>query len=295
MTSEMDNFDLSICICTRNRPDELRKALNSIQLSTRRPYEVVVSDDGTNAHTRELISEHYPEVRYNEGPRRGLCANRNAAIAVTSGTHILFIDDDVTLTSDFIEQMTATYRLTPAAQRDRCIFTGSELNDGRRVCPNGQSFLGFQSRAYRPGEKYETVVINATVFPKALFERLLFNENIVYGYDEVDMTTRAVSHGFSIVPVLNAWNTHTPSTINRDEYRPYIDASRLYVTYRRYLFTERRVLKALVFAVLAPVHLLLHLLKSRSENPIGRWMRSLTTVVRYLREDSRRHHWSHGP
>ena len=41
------NLNISVCICTRNRPDDLSKALKSVERSTYPAFEVIVSDDST--------------------------------------------------------------------------------------------------------------------------------------------------------------------------------------------------------------------------------------------------------
>lgn len=56
--------------------------------------EVVVSDDGAEVELRKKLLELYPWCRYIEGPSRGPAANRNHGASQTSGTWIVFTDDD---------------------------------------------------------------------------------------------------------------------------------------------------------------------------------------------------------
>lgn len=44
---------VSICICTMNRPTDLRRCLESIKRSGMRPYEVIVSDDSSEELTNK--------------------------------------------------------------------------------------------------------------------------------------------------------------------------------------------------------------------------------------------------
>ena len=60
--SRVDVLQFGICICTRNRPDELRVALQSIRESSYPASQVVVSDDSTDTRSRDSVSPDFPEV-----------------------------------------------------------------------------------------------------------------------------------------------------------------------------------------------------------------------------------------
>jgi glycosyltransferase involved in cell wall biosynthesis len=276
-------FSLSVCICTRNRPEDLEKALRSIAGSSAVVHEVIVSDDSTDERSRELVQTRFPDARWVVGPRIGLGANRNRALDATTGSHVLFIDDDVELGPDFVALMQARWAALPASDRDRAILAGSETNRGHRVTPNEQSFLGFQQRPYRPGEPLRTVVINAAVFPRSMFDAVRFDPQLVYGYDEVDVTTRAIAHGYVIHPSLEIANRHSPSPVNRDYYRPFTDASRLYVTARRRGRTEGRRAAAGLFLVAASAHLAVHAVRRDGIRGLTRAATTLRIAGSYFR------------
>jgi glycosyltransferase involved in cell wall biosynthesis len=250
------DFKVSVCICTRNRPQELSKALHSVETSTYPVFEVIVSDDSTNDDTKRLIIAHFPTVKYLDGLRKGLGANRNNALKSVTGSHILFIDDDVILSDNFLEMMHS--QLVKYAKHEdihKVIITGIENVNGRLIIPGEQSFVGWQNVQYKEGDIIKTVVINSAIFPISVFQEVLFDERLVYGNDEVDLTTRAIKKGFKIFIFPEAVNFHYPSEINRDYYKPYHDASRIYVTFKRYFSTENNRIKALVYLPYAFLHL----------------------------------------
>lgn len=278
----MDMFKVSICICTRNRPAELDMALQSLRRSTIRVYETIVSDDSTNDETETLVRRRYPEVKYTRGPRKGLGANRNHAVQLATGTHVLFMDDDVILEETFLEKMWAYIRKCPFEQSASMIVTGTEVNRGRLVIPHEQSFLGFQKVPYQSGSNLRTIVINSTLFPSRVFDDILFDDQLVYGYDEVDIATRSSYAGFTIHLLKDAFNTHFPSQINRDYYKPYKEASRLYVTFKRYLFSERKYAKAVLFMILASFHNVAVNIKHDARGSVMKSWRTLTLTYGYL-------------
>lgn len=277
---QTDDIKLSVCICTRNRPQELLRALASIDRSQTPAHQVIVSDDSTDDVTRREVAANFPSVTYLPGPRRGLSANRNTALRHASGTHILFIDDDVEIAPSFLRQAAA--RL--AAEPPHTILTGMEINHGTPVHPHKPSFLGYQALEYRPADSYETIVINATVFPKTLFETALFDENLVYGCEEMDFSVRAVllyNHKILFDPALA--NAHFPSPRNRDFYAPFMEASRLYVTFKRYAWVEKRSLKALAFLLLGTAHIFAHDVRRRGLPGLRAFAATMSRAAAYTR------------
>ena len=246
---------LSLCICTMNRPEELATALRSVFAGTVIPDQILVSDDGDGS--AKTVSEAFAGVTYLDGPKRGLGANRNHCIAAATSELIAFIDDDVTVAHDFVEKAKAA----PTADT---ITTGWELNHStnpaRKVSAHNASFLGFQR--VEPGDHLNAICINATVFPSRLFERALFDEQIKYGYEEIDIARHATSLGWRIAYDDSLHVSHFPAASNRDAYAAALNVSRLYITHKAYAIYENNRLKAGLFNIAASSHHLLYSLKN---------------------------------
>ena len=281
VASGLTTLSVSVCICTRDRPAELRRALDSIAASSLKPSQVIVSDDGEEVGTAALVAAHPTAIIYTEGPRSGLGANRNHAISVATGDYLLFLDDDGTLGETFLEQVEHALTELDPADRARAIITGADIEHSRVVTPNDQGLLGFQSRAYRPGEPLRTVVINAALFPRRVFEGIRFDTNLKYGFDEVDITTRAVARGYDIFPCFDAVNYHFPSTIGRSEYQDLASASRLYVTLKRRRWTEGSPLRGWLGFALAVAHLFAAAVKRRGFAGVGEARRTVAQARAY--------------
>jgi GT2 family glycosyltransferase len=247
---------VAICICTRNRPDALAKVLESIARSARPVDLVVVSDDGHDVGTSDVCKRATQDVHYVRGPRLGLGPNRNHALRRTEQDLVLFLDDDCLLGVDFLPRALACLASSEATYGvGRVIVSGVEKTPRRaRKVPGAQTFLGFQSRSYEQGELLTSININCTLFPSSVFARYLFDPLIRYGYDEVDIASRAARGGYKIVLCSDAVNDHRPSADSREDYETFKTASRLYVTIKRYALTERRYARAVAYIVVAPLH-----------------------------------------
>lgn len=275
---------LTVCICTRNRPDELEQALESVRAARPAITSIVVADDSTDERTEALVARAAgTDLTFVPGPRRGLGANRNAALAAVRTSHLLFLDDDARLGSRFVGAWDAAVCALPEPSRSRVILSGAERKRGVLIHPRAATFLGHQSRIYRLDQPLSTIVVNSTVFPRLLFDAISFDERLIYGSDEVDIAMRAVAQGFTIEFVEGMVNEHLPSEVNRDYYAPHADAARLYVTWKRYARVQRSYARAVTFAAVGPAHLLLHGARRRGMPGLAAAAKSIRSAVSMAR------------
>jgi glycosyltransferase involved in cell wall biosynthesis len=88
-----DAPSVSVVICTRDRPDQLRACLDGLSALRTEPHEIIVVDNApTDERARELC-EAYP-VRYVLEPVAGLSRARNRGVVESSGEVVAFTDDD---------------------------------------------------------------------------------------------------------------------------------------------------------------------------------------------------------
>jgi len=269
-------MQLSVCITTRNRPQELTACLGAIWSSTVKPNSVIVSDDSAENEIQDKnfqIVEQYYNTTYLKGPRLGVCANRNNAVnAVTDADLVAFVDDDICVEPDFIALAVAQYVKMPSTERDRTILTGISRDQyGLEMLPGKLTFRGY----FHPTDSPETVVIHATVFPRAFFYDELWDENIFFGYEDAELCLRALKRSFRIVhvPELQARDMGyikstliSPSIGNLTDYEIYIEAARLYVGIKRYKNLFPHLPKLVLFVSVYFIHMTLYLLKRRSLN-----------------------------
>lgn len=101
---------VSIVIPTYNRPDLLRRAVESALIQTYENIEIIVVDDHSDYDLVSLRKE-YPIVKfYRNGKNRGGCYSRNRGIREASGEYINFLDDDDELFPKKIELQVKKFR-----------------------------------------------------------------------------------------------------------------------------------------------------------------------------------------
>src|SRR5947209_5762148 len=111
----MEPVRLSIALVTRNRPQWLRRCLESWRAQDPQPFEIVVSDDSDEAGSEaRQVTEQFG-AHWIAGPQRGLYANRNQAFRAATGTYIMSADDDHTHPAGFVRAVINAIESDPQA------------------------------------------------------------------------------------------------------------------------------------------------------------------------------------
>jgi glycosyltransferase involved in cell wall biosynthesis len=119
---------VTIAICTKDRPEGVRRLLSSLQEQTVALAEgsgldiLVVDNAPSDERTRELAAAH-PGVRYVREARPGLNFARNRAVREARGEIIAFLDDDVIVDQHWSAGLASAWADNP----DACAFTGQVL------------------------------------------------------------------------------------------------------------------------------------------------------------------------
>lgn len=116
----------SIVIATYNRADDLRATLNSLRaLTPDGPWEVIVVDNNSSDHTRDVVTEAAPAfpapLTYLFEPQQGRSPALNAGIRSARGDIVVTTDDDVRVPADWIT------RAGDGLERLGCDYVGGRV------------------------------------------------------------------------------------------------------------------------------------------------------------------------
>src|SRR6516225_2305663 len=107
---------VSVIIPTKNRPDALALAVQSVLAQTLRPTSLVIVDQSSGDESRRRLDTEFGRVEQqiarlcclkyvHDQTISGAAAARNRAMTIADGDIWLFLDDDVYLEPDFIEHL----------------------------------------------------------------------------------------------------------------------------------------------------------------------------------------------
>jgi glycosyltransferase involved in cell wall biosynthesis len=113
--------NLSVIICTRNRPDTVGQALESVAECDYSGYDVHVMDQSTDTLTRDIVQdlakrfENKLTINYHHLDKAGLSRAYNAGVRVSTGAIVACTDDDVVVPTDWLSQVARAFAADPKA------------------------------------------------------------------------------------------------------------------------------------------------------------------------------------
>jgi glucosyl-dolichyl phosphate glucuronosyltransferase len=121
-----DALRVCVIIPTKNRPVDLQRAVHSVFAQTIASFALLIVDQSADEESRRRVEAEVESARNSRGllcrlnyvydpSITGLAMARNRAMSLADGDIWLFLDDDVVLEPDFVEQLLTVYRERPDA------------------------------------------------------------------------------------------------------------------------------------------------------------------------------------
>ncbi len=159
---------VSVIIPTFNRGDVLSRAIGSVLGQTFGDFELIVVDDGSTDHTKDLVTSLTGTIRYIIQSHKGVSAARNRGILESTGKLVAFLDSDDEWREDKLEKQVKLFE-----SRDQHFICHSDelwLRHGKIV---------IQKEIHRKqgGYFFERVLERCLISPSAvIMTRILLNE-----------------------------------------------------------------------------------------------------------------------
>lgn len=143
---------VAVVVCTRDRPEDLRRCLASILASAREPDEILVVDNASiDDRTRHVIESFGAGVRYVCEPAAGLDRARNRGLSLIDCDIALFTDDDVEVDRDWVERLSSCFDDPSVAAASGLVLPARLDNEARDRFERHAGFgRGFHRRVVDP-------------------------------------------------------------------------------------------------------------------------------------------------
>lgn len=241
----------SVIICTRNRPEDLRRCLNSIRAQSLQPEELVIID-GSDQQCSEIDSASFKQlfsrVVYKH-TQPGLTYQRNVGIENADGDVIYFFDDDVVLERDYLFEMQKIFTTHPEYNGGMGYVTGVPAKKNNLYRAVQTCFLlqkdnasgtftasGMPTHAYGCSDFTEVEVLGGCcmAYRSTVFKNHRFDERLKrYGYmEDCDFSWR-VSRDGKLFYNPAARLAHLQSPLARDKI---VDNKAMFINNYTYLF-----------------------------------------------------------
>ena len=103
MSDAPHTFDATIVITTKNRSEDLRRAVTSALQQTGCRIEILVIDDGSDDGTADMVRHEFPAVRLERSEQSmGYIVQRNRSAKIASAPIIVSLDDDASFSGPTI-------------------------------------------------------------------------------------------------------------------------------------------------------------------------------------------------
>lgn len=179
---------VSIIIPTYNRPELLKRAINSVLSQTYPNIEIIVIDDASEMDINRFKKD-FPNILFlQNSENRGPCHSRNRGIKEASSDYINFLDDDDILFPEKIERQVARFLESDDPNLGMVTAYALDERSGTEyVRKNMAKGDLYRDMLYR----FEVSGIETTLFKKSVFDKIGgFDENL-QSSQEYDLLIRA--------------------------------------------------------------------------------------------------------
>jgi glycosyltransferase involved in cell wall biosynthesis len=162
---------MTVMVCTRERPERLRKCLESLLAQEYPDFSVLVIDnfpvtDRTRAVVDDLASSR---ITYARQPEKGLCRAKNLALQIAGDGIVASIDDDETADPHWLAELARGFFAHPEADAVTGVMAPGELETWAQVWfeqYGGHNKLrGFTPAVFSP----ETAHVQSPLYPLPSF------------------------------------------------------------------------------------------------------------------------------
>ena len=224
--------EVSVVICTCDRPDSLRDLLTVLDHQIHRAFEVVVVKGPGDETVNDVLIAYDGRIRVAEHGERNLSASRNLGLSLARGEVVAFCDDDALPTSGWLRDLLNGFDGPGVAGVGGVVLDrdGFGIQYRFAACDRlGETRLNVTPPLavfLEPGAP-EFIYLQGTnmAFRRDDLRSLGgFSEDLLYQYDDVEICRKLIDSGRSIRPITGGTVVHRYlSSAARDDDGVYLD------------------------------------------------------------------------
>jgi len=200
-------YDISVVIPTFNRRDSVRRSLTALSAQTfpAGDFEVIVSIDGSEDGTREMVSGFSSpyNLKYIWEQNSGKASACNRAIHAANGDLLVMIDDDMEPTPEFLRAHHESHLKNPGVGVIGAAPIVLDPDPPLVVTYIADKFNAHLEKISQPGFKiriWDFYGGNFSINKELISEIGLFDESYkAYGFEDVELANRILKSGIKII------------------------------------------------------------------------------------------------
>lgn len=217
----------SVIICTYNRADSLKTALECLQWQTASDFEVIVVNGPSTDHTEAILAEYQGRIRVLHNPEKNYIISRNMGLQIASGEIVCYIDDDSEPDTPWLANVLQEFAdpQVGAVSGPTYDASGARIEWYAWLCTrqaNGASVDTLFPFHCRPGADPFPYTHGCNMsLRRCVLEKVGgFLEALVFYFEETELCRRLIDDGFTVVSSERCSMLHrTTKTANADNIR----------------------------------------------------------------------------
>ncbi len=181
--------EVSVLIATYNRPEMLRKTVQSVLDQTFQDFEIVVVDDGQKVSAEEVVTSFADErisyIKHSE--QRGCAGSRVTGIQASKGDFVAFLDDDDVWEPYKLEVQLGRLKDTPADVGFSFTSVTQVFDDRTQVTEVPDGVGDYYERALSNFSGFLSVTL---MFKRSVFEQVGLPDPLFPSHTDIEFILR---------------------------------------------------------------------------------------------------------